>query len=410
MKSSYKRIGNYIRLVDERNAGLKGKTLMGLSISKQFIPSVANIIGTDMANYKIIRKNQFACSTMQVRRDKKMPVALLQEVDEALISQAYPIFEVTDTKVLLPEYLMMWFSRQEFDREACFYAIGGVRGSLEWEDFCDMKLPIPNPNKQKEIVNEYNVIANRIEINNQLIQKLEETAQAIYKQWFIDFEFPDINGKLYKSNGGEIEYNEEFKIEIPKGWTFNEIKDFGKVITGKTPSSETPEHFGDSMPFVTPGDFTKYIKFAIGAERNLSSIGINGLKNKILSGGSIIITCIGSDMGKVVIAEKESITNQQMNSIVVNETYYSDYLYYKLKSISNELKSMAMGGSTMPMLSKSEFEIVKIFKPDDNLLKSFHNILKPFNQKNLIASKISNASLVMKELLLSKLATIENAS
>lgn len=186
MKSNYRKIGDFIRLIDERNIGLKVKTLLGLSISKQFIPSVANIIGSDMENYKIIRRNQFACSMMQVRRDKKMPVALLQEMDEAIISQAYPVFEVIDSDVLLPEYLMMWFTRQEFDREACFYAIGGVRGSLEWEDFCNMLLPVPSIGKQKEIVKEYNIILNRITLNNQLIQKLEETAQAIYKQWFVN--------------------------------------------------------------------------------------------------------------------------------------------------------------------------------------------------------------------------------
>jgi type I restriction enzyme S subunit len=102
MKENYKKIGEQIQLVDERNKGLREKQLLGLSVSKQFIPSVANIIGTDMEGYKIIRKNQFACSTMQVRRDKKMLVALLQQVDEAIISQAYPIFEVKDDKVLLP--------------------------------------------------------------------------------------------------------------------------------------------------------------------------------------------------------------------------------------------------------------------------------------------------------------------
>ncbi len=187
-KSNYKRIGDHIQLVDERNRELKVETLLGLTINKQFIPSVANIVGTDMANYKIIRKNQFACSTMQVRRDKKMPVALLQEKDEAIISQAYPVFEVKDEKELLPEYLMMWFSRAEFDREACFYAVGGVRGSLEWDDFENMQLPIPHIDKQREIVKEYNTIQNRINLNNQLIQKLEETAQAIYKNWFVDFE------------------------------------------------------------------------------------------------------------------------------------------------------------------------------------------------------------------------------
>jgi type I restriction enzyme S subunit len=114
-------------------------------------------------------------------------------MDEAIISQAYPVFEITDTLKILPEYLMMWFSRAEFDREACFYAIGGVRGSLEWDDFCDMQLPVPAIEKQKEIVAEYKTITNRIEINNRLIQKMEETAQAIYKQWFVDFEFPDKN-------------------------------------------------------------------------------------------------------------------------------------------------------------------------------------------------------------------------
>ena len=117
MLSNYEPIGKFIRLVDVRNRGLRVTQLLGLSISKQFIPSVANIIGTDMENYKIIRKNQFACSTMQVRRDKKMPVALLKEVDEAIISQAYPVFKVMDENELLPEYLMMWFTRQEFDRE-----------------------------------------------------------------------------------------------------------------------------------------------------------------------------------------------------------------------------------------------------------------------------------------------------
>lgn len=96
MKSNFKKIGDYIELVDERNKDLAVTKLLGLSISKEFIPSVANIVGTDMANYKIIRKGQFACSIMQVRRDRKMPIALLRDFDEAIISQAYPVFQVVD--------------------------------------------------------------------------------------------------------------------------------------------------------------------------------------------------------------------------------------------------------------------------------------------------------------------------
>lgn len=172
MKSNYKRIGDCIQLVDERNINVSVKMLLGLSISKEFIPSVANIIGTDMENYKIIRRNQFACSTMQVRRDRKMPIALYTNIDEAIISAAYPIFEIADTELILPEYLMMWFRRTEFDREACFLAIGGVRGSIEWEDFCNMQLPVPTIAQQKEIIKEYNVLVDRINLNNHLIQKL----------------------------------------------------------------------------------------------------------------------------------------------------------------------------------------------------------------------------------------------
>jgi type I restriction enzyme S subunit len=172
MKSNYRKIGDFIELVDERNKDLKVTTLLGLSISKEFIPSVANIVGTDMANYKIIRKNQFACSIMQVRRDKKMPVALLKNYDEAIISQAYPVFRVINEQDLLPEYLMMWMSRNEFDRHACFLAVGGVRGSLEWEDFLEMPIPVPSIEKQREIVKEYNTVVNRIKLNEQLNQKL----------------------------------------------------------------------------------------------------------------------------------------------------------------------------------------------------------------------------------------------
>jgi len=378
MKSNYKPIGKHIRLVDERNKGLRVQQLLGLSISKQFIPSVANIIGTDMENYKIIRKNQFACSTMQVRRDKKMPVALLRDLDEAIISQAYPIFEVKDEKELLPEYLMMWFERSEFDREACFHAVGGVRGSLEWEDFENMQLPIPHIDKQREIVKEYNTIQNRIALNQQLIQKLEETAQAIYREWFVE-----------------------------GNWVNVEIKDFGNVVTGKTPSSNNPEDFGDEMPFVTPGDFKNYNKFVLGAERRLSEEGYSKLKNKILPKGSVIVTCIGSDMGKIAVVKNDCITNQQMNSIIVAETFYTDFLYYHLNFVSDEIKGIAMGGSTMPMLSKSDFEKIDVMKPDDDILMRFESVMIPINELS-ITYTIENQKLTeLKELLLSKLATVE---
>lgn len=227
MKSNYKRIGDYIRVVDERNIDLKVENLLGLSITKEFVPSVANTVGTDMSKYKIVKKNQFVCSTMQVRRDKKMPVALLQHVDEGIISPAYYVFEVIDKNILLPEYLMMWFSRSEFDREACFYAIGGVRGSLEWEDFCNMKLPIPSIEKQREIVKEYNTILNRIKLNENMIDKLENLVQSLFKQLFDD-------------SSDEYEEIKFEKFAVPKK---------GKSITrAKTVDGPYPVVAGGIMP------------------------------------------------------------------------------------------------------------------------------------------------------------------
>lgn len=232
MKSNYKRLGNYIKESNIRNGELKASKLLGINIDKFFMPSVANIVGTDMSVYKIVKKGQFACNRMHVGRDYRLPIALSNLDEDFMVSPAYDVFEVIDPKELVPEYLMMWFSRKEFDRNAWFYTDADVRGGLPWKSFCDMQLPIPHPDKQRELVKEYNTIANRINLNNQLIEKLEETAQAIYKQWFVDFEFPDENGQPYKSNGGEMEWCEELSREIPKKWRSGCLRDVANQIMG----------------------------------------------------------------------------------------------------------------------------------------------------------------------------------
>ncbi|KAA6336512.1 hypothetical protein EZS27_015328 [termite gut metagenome] len=405
MPSNYKPIGDYIRLVDERNKDLEVETLLGLTISKQFIPSVANIIGTDMANYKIIRKNQFACSTMQVRRDKKMPVALLQEMDEAIISQAYPVFEINDTKILLPEYLMMWFTRAEFDREACFYAIGGVRGSLEWEDFCNMQLPIPTIDKQKEIVAEYNIIQNHIVLNNQLIQKLEETAQTIYKQWFVDFEFPDENGKGYKSNGGEMVESE--MGEVPKGWKVGRIGDYAKVKSGFAFKSEWWQSNG--VPVIKIGSIQNntidYSTIDYISEENSTAV-----SNYAATVGNIVIAMTGATLGKIAIVPdifEKTFINQRVGLF---ETGYKQiekaaFLYYSLRrdEFYNEITNVG-GDSAQANVSNVNIENIKLLMPDSILLDKFNH----WGKQSLvhILDKVKEIHYLekLKELLLAKMA------
>lgn len=232
----YKRLGDYIRPVDVRNRELKVKKLVGLTIDKAFIPSVANIIGTDLSNYKIIRKEQFACSLMQVSRDEKIPIAMFEE-DEAIMSPAYPMFEIVDKTQLLPRYLMMWFSRKEFDREASFYAVGGVRGSLTWEDFCNMQLPVPSIERQREIVSEYETLSNRIRLNEQMIANLEETAQALYRKMFVD--------SVDKEN-------------LPEGWKFATLADICEINTDNiSPKNKQKMRYLDSGS-VTNNVFDSY--------------------------------------------------------------------------------------------------------------------------------------------------------
>jgi len=234
MKSNYKTLGKYIKEVKNRNTDGKISTLLGVNIDKYFMPSVANIVGTDLTKYKVVKKGQFACNRMHVGRDKRLPVALSDSEEDFLVSPAYDVFEIKDENILTPEYLMMWFSRKEFDRNAWFYTDADVRGGLHWKAFCAMKLPVPSLEKQKEIVEEYNIIVNRIKLNEQLNRKLEETAQAIYKQWFVDFKFPDENGNPYKSSGGEMEYQADLDMEIPNNWQLKELEGCIKFSNGKT--------------------------------------------------------------------------------------------------------------------------------------------------------------------------------
>jgi len=149
---SYKRIGDYIRLVDKRNKDLVVKNLLGINITKNFMPSVANTSETDLSKYKIIQKGQFAYSAMQVGRDETIRLALYTEDHPAIISPAYLVIEVNDENELLPEYMMMWFQRPESDRYGWFISDSSVRASLDWERFCEIQMPIPDIDEQHKFI------------------------------------------------------------------------------------------------------------------------------------------------------------------------------------------------------------------------------------------------------------------
>ncbi len=351
--SDYKRLGDYIREVNVRNRELKVTKLVGLTIDKSFIPSVANVIGTDLSNYKVIRKEQFACSLMQVSRDGKIPVAMFEE-DAAIMSPAYPMFEVVDKTQLLPQYLMMWFSRKDFDREASFYAVGGVRGSLSWEDFCNMRLPVPSLARQCEIVSEYETLTRRIRLNEQMIAKLEETAQALYRKMFVD--------GIDRGN-------------LPEGWRVGRLGDFGEVVTGKTPSTLDENNFGNYMPFVTIPDMHNGF-FVTKTERGLSKKGVALQANKTIPKNSVCVSCIGTS-GLVVINPQECQTNQQINTIVPHNEYALEYIYLTCCGLEKIIAEYGMGAAVLNNLNKSEFENLRVIVPLDLEMQKFHEQVSP---------------------------------
>ena len=168
MKSNYDMLGNHICLIDVRNKNNITDKVLGINIEIYFIPSVANVIGTDLSKYKLISKAKFACNPMHVGRDERLPVAFYTDDEPAIVSPAYFMFEIKDTSVLNSEYLMMWFRSPEFDRLCWLRTDGSVRGGITWDDICRMEIPIPPLEKQLEIVNGYNAITERIAIKKQI--------------------------------------------------------------------------------------------------------------------------------------------------------------------------------------------------------------------------------------------------
>lgn len=224
-----KRLGDYIREVDVRNRDLEVKKLLGLSMTKQFRPSTSNVVGVDLSKYKVVHKNVFAFDTMSVIRVHKVPITLNSTEEPIIISPAYITFECKDSNTLDPNYLMMWFSRNEFDRYADFKSDAAVRGGYNWEELCDTSIYLPPIEQQQKIVSEYEAVTRRIRLNEQIIAKLEETAQALYRKMFVD--------GVDKEN-------------LPEGWRMGTLGEIAEITMGQSPDGESYNMKGMGLFFI----------------------------------------------------------------------------------------------------------------------------------------------------------------
>jgi type I restriction enzyme S subunit len=405
MRSNYKKLGQFIQQVSVKNTDLKVDNLLGVSITKQFIPSIANTIGTDMSTYKVVKKGQFTYGAITSRNGDKISIALLED-EEAIVSTSYTVFEVIKQDELLPEYLMMWFRREEFDRYARYMSHGSTREAFGWEEMCDVELPVPSIKKQREIVKEYHTITDQIKLNEQLNKKLEDTAQSIYKEWFVNFEFPDENGKPYKSNGGEMEYCDELDMEIPTGW---ELQALGNLVES---ASKKHNFDKDELIFFNTSDILN----GEFLHSNYSSIySLPGQAKKSIKKYDILYSEIRPENKRFALVRVDSEDYVVSTKLMVlrrieNETnVYRIYHYLTSQSVINELQFSAEGRSgTFPQITY-DLDITnrKVLFGNEMIETKWCNFLESYyNQK--FARKDENKLLEnIRVTLLSKMATIE---
>ncbi len=373
MKSSYKTIEELVVRIDERNSSNEAGVLLGVSIDKCFIPSVANTIGTDLTKYKLIRKDDFAVSLMQVSRDSRIPIARQTQYEVAMMSPAYPIFRVKNPNEILPEYLEMWFKRDEFDREAAFIAVGGVRGSMPWNEFAQMQVYVPNIKQQKKIVDVYRIVEDRIELKRKINDNLEATLSTLYKEFFT---IPP-------------------SAELPFGWKIAPFSDIATVIMGQSPESEDCNNDGSGKPLLNgPTEFGFYSPRPVQWTTN---------SKKCCIDGDLLFCVRGSTTGRMNWANQTYAIGRGLAAI--RHKTDSKLNWFIKAMIANSLQEIlaAATGSTFPNVGKDLLNGFQVVIPDGNTLQKFS--LQGHTISCLITenAKEIDALLILQKTLLSKL-------
>ena len=393
MKSNYK-IEDLVIRIDERNSDVSVKTLLGLSIEKCFINSVANTVGTDLSKYKIIRNKDFAVSLMQVSRDQKIPVAMQEEYDIAIMSPAYHIFRVKDERIILPEFLDLWFKRPEFDKEASFIAVGGVRGSMPWNEFSSMVVPVPSIERQQEIVNAYRAIKYRIALKQRINDNLEATAQTTFKALFIDYDKAD-----------ETEF-EDFEFgKYPSSW---KLVDLGTVVDVRDGTHDSPSPTPKGKYLVTsrhllPYGLDRSDAYFISAEDYAKA----NERSKV-EYGDILFSMIGTIGTISYVTDKDvdfAIKNVGLFRTSQNPTMrYYILSYLKSRIVTNYISSY-MAGSTQSYVSLNILRTIPLILPPADVISHFENLVTPIFSELIANTKEISKLNDLKEVITTSLSS-----
>jgi type I restriction enzyme S subunit len=382
MKSNYDLLGNHIRLIDNRNKDLVTEQVLGINIDKFFMPSVANVIGTDLSKYKLIQKGNFACNPMHVGRDERLPVALYSEDTPAIVSPAYFMFEIKDTTVLNADFLMMWFRRPEFDRICWLHTDGSVRGGITWEDICRMEIPVPPIDEQIEIVSSYQAITERIKLKKRINDNLEATAMAIFKAYFVTFE-------RYGGN-------------MPTTWEKATIGDVVSVIRGASPRPIQDYMSQTGMPWVKISDASSSVsKYLFRTAECIIPEGVSS--SRTVTEGMMIVSNSASP-GLPMIMKITACVHDGWLIIDNYKRVTQEYMYYHFLSERQSLVSSSNGS----VFNNLKTDIVKahpVIIPDEETMKTITQQFCKFNRIIERNAKEINSLIDLQGNLLSQLAS-----
>jgi len=281
-------------------------------------------------------------------------------------------------KDYLNDLLIYFFANLDLNQ----YITGAVQPKLSKSSLLEIPIYLPeSEEEQKAIAEVLSSLDDKIDLLHRQNKTLEALAQTIFREWFIE--------------GAD------------EGWEECKLGDFGKVVTGKTPSTKNSDYWGNEIYFITPTDFKYYGKYSTFSDRKLSIAGMEKVKSSVLPKDSILVTCIGSDMGKVAISQNQCITNQQINSLIINNPLNLEYVYQYLKYSYPLLRAIAMGGTTMPIINKTDFENIEIPLPTNDLIKKFYNITLSSNEKIIKNTKQIKTLENLRDTLLPKLMSGE---
>ena len=348
-RSDYKRLGDYIREVNVRNRDLAVTNLLGVSISKEFIPSIANTIGTDMSSYKVVRPNQFAYGPVTSRNGDKISIALLHGSEYAIISQTYIVFEVRDEETLMPEYLMMWFRRPEFDRYARFHSHGSTREVFDWNEMCNVLLPVPSIERQRAIVAEYETLSRRIDLNRSMIAQLEATAQTLYCKMFVD----DIDPE-----------------HLPAGWRVGALTDIATYMNGTACQKYTAKS-KKILPVLKIRELSQGF-----CDQNSDFVDTSISKDFIVNNGDVIFSWSASLFIDIWCGNKCAL-NQHLFK-VTSEAYPKWFYFLWTHSHIKEWTRMISAKATsMGHIKREDLENAPVIIPTENVLKSLDVYMHP---------------------------------